>query len=307
MARLEHPNVVTVYEVGYDGGRDYIAMELVDGATSTPGCPAAPPAPTRSWRALLAAGPRARRRARRRPRPPRLQAPQRAARPRRPRASSPTSGSRAGSAMTGPPARRPPPRQTPPHVAGAPRSRPGRIALDVTVEAAPSDTPATRSQPSGRRSDAVLDSPLTEPGALIGTPAYMAPEQYVGASPDPRTDQFAFCVTAWQALTGRRPFQGETLAELRACGRRGRRERPREAAPGGPGRARARARPSTRGALARSRRAARRARARPPRPAPAARARLHGVRDRDGDRARARDASPVDGELLERDRWLRAR
>ena len=31
MARLTHPNVVTVYEVGTDGDRDYIAMELVEG------------------------------------------------------------------------------------------------------------------------------------------------------------------------------------------------------------------------------------------------------------------------------------
>jgi tetratricopeptide (TPR) repeat protein len=50
---------------------------------------------------------------------------------------------------------------------------------------------------------------------LIGTPAYMAPEQYRGAPPDPRTDQFAFCVTAWQALTGERPFKGATLDEMR--------------------------------------------------------------------------------------------
>ena len=47
----------------------------------------------------------------------------------------------------------------------------------------------------------------------------MAPEQYRGAPPDPRTDQFAFCVTAWQALTGERPFKGTTLDELRKCGR----------------------------------------------------------------------------------------
>jgi serine/threonine protein kinase len=33
MARLTHPNVVTVHEVGSTGGRDYIAMELVDGGT----------------------------------------------------------------------------------------------------------------------------------------------------------------------------------------------------------------------------------------------------------------------------------
>ncbi|MEO8550729.1 MAG: hypothetical protein ABI678_12175, partial [Kofleriaceae bacterium] len=65
------------------------------------------------------------------------------------------------------------------------------------------------------RSDRILDSTLTAPGAIIGTPAYMAPEQFAGSDPDPRTDQFAFCITAWQALAGARPFSGQTLDELR--------------------------------------------------------------------------------------------
>src|SRR5258706_2389387 len=45
----------------------------------------------------------------------------------------------------------------------------------------------------------------------------MAPEQFIGRSPDPRSDQFAFCVTAWEALTGARPFFGRTLDELRVA------------------------------------------------------------------------------------------
>jgi len=49
----------------------------------------------------------------------------------------------------------------------------------------------------------------------MGTPAYMAPEQFTGTAPDPRTDQFAFCITAWQAFTGNRPFAGQSIAELR--------------------------------------------------------------------------------------------
>jgi hypothetical protein len=47
-----------------------------------------------------------------------------------------------------------------------------------------------------------------------GTPAYMAPEQFAGRS-GPRSDQFAFCVTAWEALTGERPFHGKNLDDLR--------------------------------------------------------------------------------------------
>jgi hypothetical protein len=72
-----------------------------------------------------------------------------------------------------------------------------------------------------RPHDSVLDSPLTQTGVLIGTPAYMAPEQFAGATPDPKSDQFAFCVTAWQALTGERPFRGESLTQIEAAARAG--------------------------------------------------------------------------------------
>ncbi len=59
-----------------------------------------------------------------------------------------------------------------------------------------------------------LESPLTETGALLGTPAYMAPEQLLGHHAEAPADQFAFCVTAWEALTGERPYQGGTIVEL---------------------------------------------------------------------------------------------
>ncbi|HEU5060031.1 MAG TPA: protein kinase, partial [Kofleriaceae bacterium] len=62
--------------------------------------------------------------------------------------------------------------------------------------------------------DSLLDSPLTQTGVLVGTPAYMAPEQFAGRVPDARSDQFAFAVTAWEALTGARPFAGDTLPAL---------------------------------------------------------------------------------------------
>jgi tetratricopeptide (TPR) repeat protein len=55
------------------------------------------------------------------------------------------------------------------------------------------------------RSDA-LATPLTEVGTLVGTPAYMAPEQLRGSTTDARTDQFAFCVSLYEALHGDRPF-----------------------------------------------------------------------------------------------------
>lgn len=55
---------------------------------------------------------------------------------------------------------------------------------------------------------------LTRTGAVLGTPAYMSPEQVHGTTVDARSDQFSFAVTAWEALVGKRPFQGATLAQL---------------------------------------------------------------------------------------------
>jgi tetratricopeptide (TPR) repeat protein len=57
-----------------------------------------------------------------------------------------------------------------------------------------------------------LSNPLTRVGAVLGTPAYMAPEQHSGEATDTYTDQFSFCVALYEALYGESPFTGETLA-----------------------------------------------------------------------------------------------
>jgi eukaryotic-like serine/threonine-protein kinase len=49
---------------------------------------------------------------------------------------------------------------------------------------------------------------LTQMGAILGTPGYMSPEQYMGETVDARTDIYALGVILFQMLAGRRPFRG---------------------------------------------------------------------------------------------------
>jgi len=63
---------------------------------------------------------------------------------------------------------------------------------------------------------------LTQTGAVLGTPAYMAPEQHDGRPADMLSDQFSFCVSLFESLHGRRPFPGQTGAEIAAAVRAGR-------------------------------------------------------------------------------------
>jgi serine/threonine protein kinase len=58
------------------------------------------------------------------------------------------------------------------------------------------------------------DQSLTREGAVIGTPAYIAPEQWEGVEIDRRADIYALGVTTYQMLTGRLPFEGDTLYQL---------------------------------------------------------------------------------------------
>ncbi|HUS29418.1 MAG TPA: serine/threonine-protein kinase [Kofleriaceae bacterium] len=83
----------------------------------------------------------------------------------------------------------------------------GRIRVTDFGLAAAKPTP-------GAASPQIGDVNLTTSGSVLGTPAYMAPEQFTGGNVDPRTDQFNFCVALYEALYGERPFEGKTFAEL---------------------------------------------------------------------------------------------
>jgi tetratricopeptide (TPR) repeat protein/tRNA A-37 threonylcarbamoyl transferase component Bud32 len=181
MARLSHPNVVTVYEVGWHQGSIFIAMELVEGRNARVWRKAKP----RTWREIVevyvqaATGLHAAHR---------LDIVHRDFKPDNVLVGDDPQGG---------------------HAIGRVRVADFGLARSAGTEA-PSTavgTILTSSAPS-------LDSNLTRTGALLGTPAYMAPEQFEGRAADPRADQFAFCVALYEALYGVRPFSGTRIAEL---------------------------------------------------------------------------------------------
>src|SRR6185436_16415008 len=68
---------------------------------------------------------------------------------------------------------------------------------------------------------------LTQTGTVLGTPAYMSPEQHDGKPGDALSDQFSFAVSLYESLHGRRPFAGRSASEIAAATRSG------QLAPGG--------------------------------------------------------------------------
>ena len=78
----------------------------------------------------------------------------------------------------------------------------------------------------GAPKGSLLDTPLTRTGAIMGTPAYMAPEQHEGRIANAQSDQFSFCVSLHEGLYGIHPFDCSSLGTLIAGVTTGRLQEP---------------------------------------------------------------------------------
>jgi tetratricopeptide (TPR) repeat protein/tRNA A-37 threonylcarbamoyl transferase component Bud32 len=208
MARLAHPNVAMVFEVAEADGHLYVAMELVDGRdlrawldqASHDGAP-------RPWRAVLELYGQAGR-------------------------------GLAAAHAKGLIHRDFKPENVVVDAEGRARVVDFGLARELVDATAEAEELATHDEhpieaettPTGESRDPAAGrerTDLTTTGTLLGTPAYMSPEQWNGRGVDARSDQFSFCVALWEALHGQRPFAGTTLGEIMHAVTRGQLVEPR--------------------------------------------------------------------------------
>lgn len=191
LARLAHPNVVAVYHTGMHDDQVYIAMEFVAGRDLDEWIRDEP----RSWRKILAVYRQAGRGL----------------------AAAHSAGLahrdfKPGNAILGEDGRV--------RVLDFGLARP--VSDPSELDSAALTAVAGGRRSGGRRPGDPADhgSALTEPGAIHGTPAYMAPEQLAGQSADARSDQFSFCSALWEAIYDTLPFPGATVDDRLAAMRR---------------------------------------------------------------------------------------
>src|SRR5215813_4547668 len=181
MAQLSHPNVIAVYDVGTFGDQVFIAMEYVEGSTLTQWLAEQ----HRPWREIVnmfvQAG--------------------------RGLAAAHAAGIlhqdfKPDNVLVGKDGR---PRVLDFGLARALFGEPEKGALDDELAKADADGPSNL---------APLAVVLTRPGRLMGTPAYMAPEQLMGERVDEKADQYSFCAALFQGLYGVVPFNGDDFDAL---------------------------------------------------------------------------------------------
>ena len=77
-------------------------------------------------------------------------------------------------------------------------------------------TSAVRESAAGAGASATMTMQATLAGMIVGTAAYMSPEQASGMAADHRSDIWSFGVVLWEMVTGARLFEGETLSHTLA-------------------------------------------------------------------------------------------
>lgn len=173
MARLAHPNVIRVLDVGRHRGEVFVAMEFVDGVTLEEYLAREEPSTARILELYREA------------------------------ARGLTAAHDAGLVH----------RDFKP--ANVMIDRQGRVyVMDLGLARLPGRGAAPPIELLEDVDEETTVEDLTRTGALMGTPAYMSPEQYLGQEVDARSDQFSFFVALYEAVYGDRPFRGETPAAL---------------------------------------------------------------------------------------------